>query len=46
MFEFSFPKSTIKNGPAAAMSAANGEKEGWQLVAPGLAWFEFKDPSL
>lgn len=45
MFEFSFPKSAIKNGPAAAMSAANGEKEGWQLVAPGLAWIEFKDPS-
>lgn len=42
---FEFPKSAIKNGPAAAMSAANGEKEGWQLVAPGLAWFEFKDPS-
>lgn len=40
-----FPKSAIKNGPAAAMSAANGEKEGWQLVAPGLAWIEFKDPS-
>lgn len=45
MFEYSFPKSAIKNGPAAAMSAANGEKEGWQLVAPGLAWIEFKDPS-
>ena len=45
MFEFSFPKSAIKNGPAAAMSAANGEKEGWQLVMPGLAWIEFKDPS-
>lgn len=45
MFDFSFPKSAIKNGPAAAMSAANGEKEGWQLVAPGLAWIEFKDPS-
>ncbi|MBT9069184.1 ArdC family protein [Lactobacillus delbrueckii subsp. bulgaricus] len=45
MFEFSFPKSAIKNGPAAAISAANGEKEGWQLVAPGLAWIEFKNPS-
>lgn len=45
MFEFSFPKSAIKNGPAAAMSAANGEKEGWQLVMPGLAWVEFNDPS-
>lgn len=42
---FEFPKSAIKNGPAAAMSAANGEREGWQLVAPGLAWIEFKDPS-
>lgn len=42
---FEFPKSAIKNGPAAAFSAANGEKEGWQLVAPGLAWIEFKDPA-
>lgn len=44
-FEFTFPKSAIKNGPAAALSAANGEKEGWQLAMPGLAWVEFNDPS-